>query len=59
MTIKKYKKKKAEPVNYGANTVYIIRPDFSISFFQKSIIVQKANSLPDHVIQYNKIISNF
>lgn len=53
------KKKKAEPVNFGANTVYIIRPDFSISFFQKSIIVRKANSLPDHVIQYNKIISNF
>lgn len=33
------KKKKAEPVNSGANTVYIIRPDFSISFFQKSIII--------------------
>lgn len=30
------KKNKAEAPHLGANTVYIIRPNFSISFFEKA-----------------------
>ena len=47
------KKNKAEHPRFGADTIYIIRHIFSISFPRKYFTQSETDSLPEMTIQYN------